>query len=439
MGPARRSRTDSAIDRELRYSVFKNVERFSSSMVAVGRRLMTGNFTEQDLMRMTTAHFDAENLYEAVQVDDSDEEAPLLVVKKGGTRAAHWVRCWKAIGKLDKFSGASGAAATAAAARGRRPLPDGGVEDISDDDSGSTVGRRRGLFQERPIGTKAAKEAASTEIATQREAATTAAALKSLSETAIERADIDFWKAKDVGETDEAEQWRRNEIERRLLLSNASLREAEAAQSRLSFRSTATAPSSSGTSAAATAAAEATAGAAADRAPRAAASPASAASPSGVAGASPGSRGAPATPGGAAVNGREAAALAPAAGRTFGSPASGAATSVAALPQPASSPSGGVDATPRAGASPAAAASATVSRRAAASAGVGPVKRRKWRGWNSLQSKHARFTAAGNSVSGPGRFVTPPPHDAAAGASGNDEEDAGCGTSGNNIADDDLA
>jgi len=438
MGPARRARTESAIDRELRYSVFKNVQRFSSSMVAVGRRQMTGNLTDEDLIRMATAHFDAENLYEAVQVDDNDEEAPVLVVKEGGMRAADWVKCWKVMRKLDKFSGASGAAATAAAARGRRPLPDGGVEDISDDDSSSTVGRRRGLFQERPIGTKAAKAAASTDIAIQKEAATTAATLESLSETAIERADIDFWKAKDVRETGEAEKSRKNEMERRLLLSNARLRKAKAAESRPAAHSKATAPSMSGTSAAATAAAEATAGAATDRAPSAAAAPASAVSPSVVAAASQGSGGAPATPGGAAVNGREAAALAPAAGRTVGSPASGAAASAAALPQPASSLSGGVDVSPRAGSSPAAAASAAVACRAAASAGVGPVKRRKGRGWNSLQTKYARFTAAGNSVSGPGRFVTPRPHDAAACASGDDEEDAGCGTSGSDIADADL-
>jgi len=114
--------------------------------------------------------------------------------------------------KLDKLSGASGAAATAAAVRSRRPLLDGGVEDISDDDSSSTVGRRRGLFQERPIGTKAAKAAASTDIAIQREAATMAAALKSLSETAIERAGIDLWKAKDVRETGKAEKWCKNEM-----------------------------------------------------------------------------------------------------------------------------------------------------------------------------------------------------------------------------------
>jgi len=174
-------------------------------------------------------------------VDGNDEEAPVLVVKKGGTRGADWVKCRKVMRKLDKFSGASGAAATAAAARGRRPVPDGGFEDISDDDSSSTVGRRRGFFQERPIGTKAAKVAASTDIAIQREAATTAAALKSLSETAIKRADIDFWKAKDVRETGEAEQWRKNEMERRLLLSNARLRKAKAAEARLASRSTTTA------------------------------------------------------------------------------------------------------------------------------------------------------------------------------------------------------
>ena len=54
---------------------------------------MTGNLTDEDLIRMATPHFDAENLYEAVQVDDNDEEAPVLVVKKGGKRAADRVQC----------------------------------------------------------------------------------------------------------------------------------------------------------------------------------------------------------------------------------------------------------------------------------------------------------------------------------------------------------
>jgi len=62
-------------------------------MVAVGRRQMTGNLTDEDLIRMATPHFDAENLYEAVQVDDNDEEAPVLVVKTGGKRAADRVQC----------------------------------------------------------------------------------------------------------------------------------------------------------------------------------------------------------------------------------------------------------------------------------------------------------------------------------------------------------
>ena len=65
----------------------------------------------------------------------------------------------------NKFRGAWATAATAAAAYGRRPLPDEAVEDISDDYSSSKIGRRRGLCQERPIGTKAAKAAASTDIA----------------------------------------------------------------------------------------------------------------------------------------------------------------------------------------------------------------------------------------------------------------------------------
>jgi len=99
-------------------------------MVAVGRRQMTGNLTDEDLIRMATAHFYAENLYEAVQVDVNDEDALVLVVKTGGERGADWVKCWKVMRKLDKFSGASGAAATAVATRGGRPVPDGSVEAI---------------------------------------------------------------------------------------------------------------------------------------------------------------------------------------------------------------------------------------------------------------------------------------------------------------------
>jgi len=96
-----------------------------------------------------------------------------------------------------------------------------------------------------------------------------------LSETAIKRADIAFLKAKDVRETGETEQWRKNEMERRLLLSNARLHRAKAVEARLASRATATAPSFSGTCVAATAAAEAAAGAAAGRTLSAAASPAS--------------------------------------------------------------------------------------------------------------------------------------------------------------------
>jgi len=281
---------------------------------------MTGNLTAEDLIRMATAHFDGENLYEAVKMDDNDEDTPVLVVKKGGTRGADWFKCWKVMRKLDKFSGVSGAAATAAAARGRRPLPEGGVEDFLDDGSSSPVGNRRGLFQERPIDTKAAKAAAATDIAIQKEAATTVAALKSLSERVIERANIDFWEANGVRETGEAEQWRQNEMERWLLLSNARLRKAKAAESRLASRSTTTAPSISATSTAVTVPAVATGGAAASGAPDAAASPASAASPSGGAAVSPEFGRALATSGGADVKGREAAALAPTVGRMVGPP-----------------------------------------------------------------------------------------------------------------------
>jgi len=259
-----------------------------------------------------------------------------------------------------------------------------------------------------------------------------------LSETAIKRADIAFWKAKDVRETGGTEQWRKNEMERQLLLSNARLHRAKAVEARLASRATTTAPSFSGTCVAATAAAEAAAGAAAGRTPSAAASPASSFSPSGVEAASSGSDGAPATVGGAAMNGGEAAALALAADRTAGSSASGAAASAAALPPSAFSPSGGVYASRRSGASPAAAASAAVACRAAASAGVGLAKRRKKRGQNTLQTKQAHFTAAKNIHSGPSRFMTPRPHNAAAGESGEHEKEVSSGSSGSDCAEGNL-
>jgi len=225
--------------------------------------------------------------------------------------------------------------------------------------------------------------------AIQMEAATTAAELTSLSETANKRAEIDFWNATDVRETGEAEQWRKNDMERRWLLSNARLRNSKAAESQLASRSTRTALSMSGTSAAATAAADAVTGATAGRAPSVAASPASPVSPSVGAAASLGSGGALATPGGTAVNGGQAAALAPAAGRTVGSLASSAVASAAALPPSTSVDIGGFDASPCAGTSAAAAASAAAARRAAAAAAVGSFKRRMGRGWTALQTKQA--------------------------------------------------
>jgi len=97
-----------------------------------------------------------------------------------------------------------------------------------------------------------------------------------------------------------------------------------------------------------------------------------------------------------------------------------------------------VDASPRARASPAAAASLAVAGLPAASIRVGSVKRKKRRGWNSLQTKQARFTAAGEPVPVPSRIMTPRPHNAAADASGGDEEDAACHTNSSDVGDRDL-
>jgi len=56
MGSERRTRTDTARDCELSYAVLKDVQRFASTMLADGRRQLTKTVTEEDVVRMNTAH-----------------------------------------------------------------------------------------------------------------------------------------------------------------------------------------------------------------------------------------------------------------------------------------------------------------------------------------------------------------------------------------------
>ena len=60
-------RSGAAVVRFLRYTLFKNVQLVVSVYVRICRRNLTGNMSEEDLIRATTAELDAGDAYEALQ------------------------------------------------------------------------------------------------------------------------------------------------------------------------------------------------------------------------------------------------------------------------------------------------------------------------------------------------------------------------------------
>lgn len=122
-------------------------------------------------------------------------------------------------------SGRGGGACGGGSGRGERaaaPSPkDDGVSDDDDDDD------MPASFQPRPAGPKAVKWQRAAELAAAREAGATRAALNRMARVAENRVGIAIWGASDVRGTEEAAQWRRLKMRRRLKALAAATREDE--------------------------------------------------------------------------------------------------------------------------------------------------------------------------------------------------------------------
>jgi len=183
----RRSRSTSAIHKELSYNIFHMVDRFKNSYMAIVNFGLTGIPTMADLFNATLSKLNGLSPYEGFkqEVASKLDNQPL--------------RLWNILMQLDRFSGA---ATMEALGRPRRVAHDDAEEDPVEDDlfdepqsstyDRSKKQRRQGAFQERPIGTKAAKEFSCIEAALQRESVAHPAALNSIARSAAERSTVAF-------------------------------------------------------------------------------------------------------------------------------------------------------------------------------------------------------------------------------------------------------
>jgi len=117
-------RSGAAVVRFLWYTLFKNEQLVASVYVRVCRRNVTGNMTEEDLIRATTAELDSGDAYEALQADpehEPDAPEPQARARARGLRASGWIPSWSFLRTLDQFSGAAAAAASVPPLRGRGP------------------------------------------------------------------------------------------------------------------------------------------------------------------------------------------------------------------------------------------------------------------------------------------------------------------------------
>jgi len=87
-------RSEAAVVRFMRYTLFKNVQLVSSVYTRVCRRNLTGNMTEEDLIRATAAELDDGDAYEALQADldhDPDDPEPQARARARAFRASDWI------------------------------------------------------------------------------------------------------------------------------------------------------------------------------------------------------------------------------------------------------------------------------------------------------------------------------------------------------------
>jgi len=245
-------RSGAAVVRLMRYTLFKNVQLVASAYTRVCRRNLTGNMTEEDLIRAATAEMEAGDAYEAMQADpdhDPDEPESQARAKARGFRASDWIPSWRILRTSDKFSGAAAAAASTAPpggraasafpARGREQSDAGGTaavavegnDETEDGDGGDRAPGpwRAPEWEAIPIGTKRAKATRSVEISLQRDCASMARTLSSLAEATNDRVDQAFFFSRWMRGSVEARQWATAETRRRMLRCRQRLLSAEAA------------------------------------------------------------------------------------------------------------------------------------------------------------------------------------------------------------------
>jgi len=179
--------------------------------VAVLRYKLTGNPSPADVCNAALAKNYGMSPYEGFK--------PEVVAKLDDQP----LRLWSVLKKLDRFSGA----ATMEALGGpRRLAPDSADEKDEEEDlfsvpTSSTYTRtrkqrRQSGFQERPIGTKAAKAFSRIEAALQRESVAHTTAVNSIAHSAAERSTVAFWASRMAANTEEGRTWWAREVSRRL-------------------------------------------------------------------------------------------------------------------------------------------------------------------------------------------------------------------------------
>ena len=212
----RKQRSTKAIMRTLRYKVFPDVLKIKDSYLAVTRRKMTGNLTEEQMENAAIAHFNG--------VRGGDLYASATRPEVMATLKCKHMESFKVLRGMDKFSTAVGMMATPPTPAAARPTgaagrgdeifasssgeSDAGVHKPRFGGTAKSAARTSGQFQDRPTGSKAAKAACKAEMqqqremaAMQRESAANTAALQALAASAKERSSILFWSSAEASKS----------------------------------------------------------------------------------------------------------------------------------------------------------------------------------------------------------------------------------------------
>jgi len=220
----RRARSTPAIDKELKYNIFPMVESFKNMYMSVLNAKLTGNPTPADLINATVAKWNGLSPYEGFKAE---------VV---ATLKCPPLPYWRILRRLDRFSGAATVAAMRGSHRasgvhgasGAELCDEDPLDGLTDEDEDLSMGpssstyargrqqRKRSVFQERPVGNKAAKAASRMEATLQRESISNTVALNALARSAADRADIAFWSSPAAANSVEGRQWWEREMTRRL-------------------------------------------------------------------------------------------------------------------------------------------------------------------------------------------------------------------------------